>query len=187
MFPRDDFEDKKCDNAYDTEECLYFQIRGIKQKLSLPFSDNDFLRRQGLFFLEMRKIDERDENIPGGIFQLDEGHFERTQHRNERFMKNLYEEIKEAGYPDWNHLSYGNLATSNHVSFIAALLNVQLNFHLDQVGPGVTVEDHCEYFLHNVNDTMINAYNTMDTCLKGFMRVIYILESAPPLKVKTTA
>ena len=118
-------------------------LRQYREKIPLLFSDNLVTENQMLLYQD---VDEE-----GGIFQLSESKFHRTQNRRENIFLEIYEAIEnDLGMGDWNSKAYGELKT-REVSLLGSLLNIQSNA-IDGITPGISPADHCEYISEHITE-----------------------------------
>ena len=104
----------------DMERHVIDKLQEYREKIPLLFSDNLLIEHQMLLY---REVDEE-----GGVFQLSESKFHKTQNRRENMFLKIYEAIeKDLDMGEWNSEAYGELKSSTEISLLASLLNIQAN------------------------------------------------------------
>jgi len=142
------------------EQSVRKNLRLYKETIPLLFSDNSIIENQMLLYREV--------DYDGGLFQLSESKFKKTQNRRENLFLDIYKAIKEdLNLGDWNAKGYGELKQSE-VSLLASLLNIQANA-LDGITPGVMSADQCEYITKHVTE---NTENSIKDCMAKLNKLV---------------
>ena len=150
---------------------IRLKIINFKRKLPLLFEDNNVLLNQIRVYFEQDSTNGQNTNVDpeyGGIWQIDETQFAKTQNRREKLFQKLYDALYDKFKLDWNTVLYGSLKTSRRDSLVAALLNVQANY-FESKGPGVSAYDQCNYIINYVVDkrNQISNINDCEESLKS--------------------
>ena len=168
----EDFDEyDSMDTGFTKLSDIRLKIENFKRKLPLLFEDNNVLLNQVRVYFDQDPLDGLNTNVDpeyGGIWQIDESQFEKTQNRREKLFQKLYDALRDEFSLDWNAVLYGGLKTSRRDSLVAALLNVQANY-LESIRPGVSAYDQCNYIINYVMDKRNEISNIVqcETSLKN--------------------